>query len=44
MRLRDAIVGALGFSALYLIRNVASTSLWWALWLFVAGSMWLYYL
>ena len=44
MKPYDIAVGLLGFSAIYLLRNVAATSLWWLLWLLIAGSVALYYL
>ena len=44
MQGRDVLVSLLGFSALWLVRNVVMTSLWWVLWLFVCGSTALYYL
>ena len=39
-----AAVSLLAFTAIWLIRNVAATSLWWLLWLAIAGSVALYYL
>ena len=42
MRTRDVVVGLMGFSALWLIRNVGTYSLWWVAWLLALGSFWLY--